>query len=98
MTKYQIKKVCAEYVDILSRQGRSPARHNKASSREERLDHAMWMCGEIPSMFPDTVTGTEEFHSKKEKVMRWLGFVQGTLFAEGVRTIHEMRSDNRGEL
>jgi hypothetical protein len=29
-----------------------------------------------------------------EKAMRWLGFVQGTLWAMGVRTIEEMKVEN----
>lgn len=32
---------------------------------------------------------------RMEKAMRWLGFVQGVLFATGVFTIENLKSDNR---
>lgn len=33
---------------------------------------------------------------KTEKAMRWLGFIQGAMWRMGLRTIDEMREDNRG--
>lgn len=33
--------------------------------------------------------------TRKEKFMRWLGFVQGVLWVNGVYTIDEMREHNR---
>ena len=31
-----------------------------------------------------------------EKAMRWFGFMQGTLWMAGVKSIDAMRDDNRG--
>ena len=48
------------------------------------LEHAAWMCQEMKAM---------EQWSRKQ--MRWLGFVQGILFMEGVFSIDEMRGHVR---
>lgn len=47
------------------------------------LMHARWMCQQAQT-FTDT-----------EKAVRWLGFVQGILWCEGLRTIDAIREDNR---
>ena len=46
----------------------------------------------------DMLEAIERFvrEGKLEKAFRWLGFVQGVLWASGCRTIAEMRSDNIG--
>jgi hypothetical protein len=36
-----------------------------------------------------------EYGAKREKVMRWLGFMQGVLCATGIYTIDEMRAHNK---
>ncbi|KKN81612.1 hypothetical protein LCGC14_0318910 [marine sediment metagenome] len=33
---------------------------------------------------------------KTEEAMRWLGFIQGAMWRMGLRTIEELRDDNRG--
>jgi hypothetical protein len=56
------------------------------------------MCSRIPEMLPESdPSSAEELASQSEKAMRWLGYVQGVLSVTGVRTVAEMRSDNRGE-
>ena len=34
-------------------------------------------------------------HGKFEKALRWLGFVQGVMWCMGLRTLAELRADNR---
>ena len=34
------------------------------------------------------------FQGKREKAMRWIGFVQGALWTMGLRSIDAMREDN----
>lgn len=46
--------------------------------------HLAWMCREAAA-FPD---------EKVEKMMRWLGFIQGCLFCFGVYTLEEMKRHN----
>ncbi len=43
------------------------------------------------------VAAQESFHSKKEKAMRWLGFIQGALWGAGLTTIEEMKHVNMPE-
>jgi hypothetical protein len=49
-------------------------------------EHVCWMLGTIPSMMES---------GRREKAMRWLGFVQGYLWAIGAAEIDEMKNDNR---
>lgn len=52
----------------------------------EAESHLAWMCEQIPGFMKE---------GKEEKAQRWLGFVQGSLWAFGLRTIDQMREDNR---
>jgi hypothetical protein len=52
-----------------------------------RVGHLLWMCGEIQA-YLDT--------DQRERAMRWLGFVQGSLWLMDLRSIDEMREDGRG--
>ena len=45
-------------------------------------------CGYQPERFIDKVR-------LREKFMRWLGFLQGALYAEGIYTIEQMKDHNR---
>ena len=46
--------------------------------------HLVWMCREAAA-FPD---------EKVEKMMRWLGFIQGCLFCFGAYTLDELKRHN----
>lgn len=51
----------------------------------DRLRHALWM-----------IHQAREFAAgNPEKAHRWLGFVQGVIWATGLATIEEMKEDNR---
>lgn len=62
-----------------------------ADTSEGRLAHALWMCGRIEGMLTQEVV----LDADVEKANRWLGFVQGVLWCEGILTIQEMRDHNR---
>ncbi len=49
------------------------------------LSHTLWMCEQAKTFVPLDM----------EKACRWLGFIQGVLWMAGVRTIAEMRDENR---
>lgn len=49
-------------------------------------EHALWMLDRIPEFMAA---------GRREKAMRWLGFVQGALWAWNYATIDEMKDDNR---
>jgi hypothetical protein len=74
-----IKFPTAELVQSLERDCRD-------YNREKSLQHAKWMCTIIEEQV------SEGAYSKAE---RWLCFIQGVLWMNGVCTIDEMRDDNR---
>jgi hypothetical protein len=53
------------------------------------IEHCYWMILQIEDwmLYDDT---------DMEKLMRWLGFIQGVLWAERIFTINELREHNRG--
>lgn len=62
-----------------------------ADTPRGRLAHCRWMCGRIRAMLTQEVV----LEADVQKANRWLGFVQGVLWSEGVLTIAEMRDHNR---
>ena len=57
--------------------------HQSPPSQAAAYDHVLWMCSEGAKL---------AFDGKVEKAMRWLGFVQGTLWLLWVYSIDEMRA------
>jgi len=90
MTNEQILAVAAKYESELVSY---PAEHQgdgfPPSGRESMLSHARWMCRQIR----DHVAA-----GRTEKAMRWLGFVQGIMWASGTKSIEAMRGDNTAEV
>ena len=95
MTSDQISGVAQIYAAKFDRQG-IPAGKCSVSpaaaspDADQTLAHAHWMCLEIPRLL-----GTEDGF---EKANRWLGFIQGVLWAAGSHSIDEMRSHNKPNL
>lgn len=83
----KVKAVLRSYDAHLKELGHEAARCEKPSAPDTRsqLSHARWMCQEVLS--------NSEFSEGKAK--RWLGFVQGVLWSTGVRTVEQMKDDNR---
>jgi len=91
MTLEKVRRVVAFYRHFLDKAGIKP----KQCEHELRLPvygdsiilgHCRWMCDEI-----------EEFirAGRTQKAMRWLGFVQGALWAAGLFTISELKDHNK---
>ena len=60
------------------------------------LSHIRWMCLDMLQWeYMPIEEGQPTWTHIWEKAMRWLGFIQGVLFAKGVYTIDEMREHNR---
>lgn len=55
-------------------------------TRKAALGHARWMCQEVQTFVANGLL---------EKAERWIGFIQGVLWAAGEGTIDEFREDNR---
>ncbi len=56
-------------------------------SKDETISHVLWMLYQIPQFI--------ETEDPEEKANRWLGFVQGVLWAKEIYTIEEMKEHNR---
>lgn len=52
------------------------------------LKHVCWMCIEGKKLVDE---------GRIEKAMRWLGFVQGVLFARGLVSIEQLKNTNKPE-
>jgi len=50
------------------------------------LHHVQWMVSQVPNFLKE---------GRKEKANRWLGFIQGVLWAKKIYTIDEMKEHNR---
>lgn len=61
-----------------------PVRNQEAADWPERLAHCLWMIDEA-SAWPA---------ERLEKKFRWLGFVQGVLWAHGIQSIEEAKKQN----
>ena len=91
MTDEQVRQVVTAYRARLEREGYQPIqidfdRTTSGFPRSRQLEHVSWMCGEI-------LRALEA--GEREKAMRWLGFSQGVLWAQGVYAVNEMREQNR---
>lgn len=53
-----------------------------------QVGHLLWMCQTIPLFLQE---------GRREKAMRWLGFLQGVCWVERIRTIEELKRDNMPE-
>lgn len=56
------------------------------TNKEVALAHCHWMLDEMEELL---------LEDRREKVMRWLGFVQGVLFASGHFPIEALKNHNR---
>jgi hypothetical protein len=84
MTKENIIEVCTIYRDKLSQEYR---KRNSPNKRRCRLDHL------LNRMIPLTIEFAQD--GRTDKAFRWLGFMQGVLWAEGVYHIEELKKHNK---
>lgn len=89
MTSDQVVKVCQKYAGLLKELGASPVLDRDAKTREGQLNHMAHMVNHTIVEVQGATTAAET-----EKAMRWLGFIQGGLWALELRTIDQMRADN----
>lgn len=91
MTNDKVNSVLWSYFELLKGMGFGPARRREmgddfypGTSRGLSAAHCMWMCREAASWPAERL----------EKKFRWLGFVQGTMWSFGWRSIEEMKKDS----
>jgi len=90
MTNEQMLAVAAKYEqELISYPAELQELNSPPGGRESALRQARWMCQQIPSQIASGNTG---------KAMRWIGFIQGTLWASGAKSVDTMRKDNMAEV
>lgn len=88
MMKERVVSVLLMYGDTLSQHGFTPERHTSEElpTGKQRGQHLAWMCVEAVKIAEEDRT---------EKAMRWLDFIQGALWADGYRSVEDMKKDNK---
>lgn len=95
MTPAQVRYAASKYAARLGGMGVRPSCAPLVAAglpAAAQLGHAMWMCSELEGM---SERGEMSSAHAVEKAMRWLGFVQGVLWAAGVYSVDDMKDDNR---
>lgn len=90
MTDEQIRCALDEYQATLERLNASPEQfpHERQGPQPaEGRNHAASMIPRMREMVDDP--------AQREKLMRWMGFLQGVLWLTGVYTMHQLRDHNR---
>jgi hypothetical protein len=91
MDMRQVEQVLDLYEQSLKDCGADPEQHSHDTFISEALDptgwqdHALSMIGPMREMISD---------NRREKLFRWLGFIQGVFWANSVYTIEQMRHHN----
>ena len=86
MTKEQVLQVVKKYRGYLALAGDKPEQidHEVAPTRGEALRHLLFMCDHVEKLVDTDL----------EKAMRWLGFMQGVFWAQGIFTLGDLRVHN----
>jgi len=88
MDMQKVREVLQKYDKYLSDLGYTPQRfdHDRFPQHKEAENHLLWMCRAVDTSFSEG------------KAKRWLGFIQGAFWILRLRTIEEMKRDNRPTL
>ena len=97
MTFTQIKTILALYDTVLAKLVIDTKEDFFVTATVDNLNHCRWMCEKITEMMYAIDNESIVDLEKTEKVHRWLGFIQGVLFSNGVFTISEMKEHNTWE-
>ena len=89
MTKDKLREIVEQYKKIFADTGYPPKQMGNYSWTAWKVDqaiaHAHWMVYEI-----EILVGKD----KIDEAIRWLGFIQGCLFAMGMRTLNQLSNDS----
>jgi hypothetical protein len=91
MTIEKCREVLDRYADKLSEYHHRVALDHLASM----IPTMRTMLDEMEAIDPMVFEAYEDHAALREKFMRWLGFMQGVLYSEGVYTIDQMKDHNR---
>lgn len=98
MTRTELIQLLTRYDRELSGSGAQPVRIDRSAKDHapgDIRDHLLWMIRESQaSLREDNAFPT---NGTKEKVMRWLGFIQGVLWCKGEYSIDDLRKHNESK-
>jgi len=89
MTDEQVLQALDLYEQVLRVRGANPieVQHDRCpSSNQQALNHALFMIAPMRQFLVD---------GKREKLMRWLGFLQAIPWYTGIFTLDELKDHNR---
>ena len=103
MTTQQILQALDLYEASLTRYGAKAVRADTSSrarpddppGQQEHANHLLWMCEETRKFLARGEDWSHPTQGNVEKAMRWLGFIQGGLWAGGIYSIEDMKNHNR---
>lgn len=78
------KKYCSPVRD--TRTERWPPELDAPLKNSQFLSHLLWMCDEATQFVKD---------GRRDKAFRWLGFIQGVLWARGLFTVQDLANHSR---
>ncbi len=89
MTPEKLTQLFKFYDNDLAKRGISVAQQQEfAITRYSNLEHLRYMCDRALDFVEE---------NRIEKAMRWLGFIQGVLFAESMFNLTELKEHSRHE-
>ena len=107
MRIYDIRNILQIYVFDLESRNAVPLAScgSLVEQNDDAANHALSMIEPLSMILSEIETLELKGHSVdvlrigrlREKVMRWLGFIQGALWAMGIYTVDELRAHNKGE-
>lgn len=95
----QVREVISLYRDTLGFAGdkSEEAGHDIYPTGGEQVRHLLHMCDRMDEVLNTAKPMDDEakdFTETLEKIMRWLGFMQGVLWSQGIYKLAEMRMHN----
>lgn len=91
MEAARITAITTRYKGILTARGNKPVRQNEENpgraEKQRKLDHVLWMVCHL-------LDSDEAKDYSDAKRNRWLGWIQGVLWAEGIYTVEEQKQHN----
>lgn len=90
MTNGQINDIITKYEEHLSAYGvpMQFTAHGIVPAGDQAARHVLWMCSKVRNHLVE---------GRREKALRWLGFVQGVLWTFGHYTLDDVRDHNGGD-
>ncbi len=92
MSDQKLLEIIEKYESMLSKldfvarpERANPELRGTDMSLGARLRHLLWMLGEMRTFLKE---------GRREKLMRWLGFVQGAFWCDGIASVDSSKRDN----